>query len=73
MDEEGMLAGAGVLVGVGSMVGVRACWGDEEGVGLVSTEEVGVECLLLWTADPGGTWHADNSQQMQIKAIMKLR
>ncbi len=68
-----MLAGAGVLVGVGSMVGVISCWGDGEDVGLASTEGVGVECLLLWTADPGGTWHADNSQQMQIKAMRHVR
>ncbi len=53
MDEEGMLAGAGVLVGVGVMVGVIACRGDWEGVGLASTEEEGVGCLLLWTGGSG--------------------
>ena len=73
MDEEGMRAGADVLVGVGSMVGVRACWGDWEGVGLASTEGVGVGCLLLWTGDLGGIWHAESSKQMKIKAIMNLR
>ena len=49
MDEEGMLAGAGVLVSVGVLVGVRACCGDWEGVGLASTEGVGVAYPLLWT------------------------
>lgn len=73
MDDEEMLAGAGVLVGVGSMVGVRACWGDGEGVGLASTEGVGVECLLLWTGASEGIWHAESSKQMQIKAMINVR
>jgi hypothetical protein len=54
MDDEGMLAGAGVPVGVDVLVGVRFCWGDGIGVGLASTEGVGVECLLLWTGASGG-------------------
>ena len=33
---------AGMLVGVGVLVGVIACWDDWEGVGLASTEGVGV-------------------------------
>jgi hypothetical protein len=56
MDDAGMLAEAGVLVGVGVLVAVRACCGDTEDVGLASTEEVeevGVGCLLLWTAGSG--------------------
>ncbi len=73
MDEEGMLAGAGVLVGVGSMVGVRACWGEGEGVGLASIEGVGVECLLLWTGVSEVIWHAESSKNIQIKAMIKVR
>jgi len=48
MDDVGMLAGAGVLIGV------IVSWIDSEGVGLASTEGVGVGCLLLWTGDSGG-------------------
>jgi len=73
MDDAGMLAGAGVLVGVGSMVGVRACWVDWEGVGLASTEGVGVECLLLWTGVSEVIWHAESSKHIQIKAMLNVR
>jgi hypothetical protein len=72
MDNAGMLAGAGVPVGVGVLVGMRACWGEGESVGLASNEGVGVDCLLLWTADSGGIWQAESSQQMQIKAMMNV-
>jgi hypothetical protein len=73
MDVAGMLAGAGVLVGGGSMVGVRAFWGDREGVGLASSEGVGVECLLLWTEASEVIWHAESSKHIQINAIINVR
>jgi hypothetical protein len=66
MDDAGMLAGVGVLVGM------IACWGDWEGVGLASTEGVGVGCLLLWTEGSGVIWHAERSKQMQINAIINF-
>ncbi len=72
MDDEGMLAEAGVLVGVGVPVGVRACWGDGEGVGLASTEGVEIGCLLLWTVGSGVIWHAESNMQMQIKAMTNV-
>ena len=73
MDDEGMLTGAGVSVGVGSMVGVRACWSDGEGVGLASTEGVGVACLLLWTGVSEVIWHAESSKHIQINVIIHVR
>ncbi len=66
MDDEGILGGVGVLVGV------IACWGDWKGVGLASTEGVGVGCLLLWTGVSGVIWHAESSKQMQINAMMNF-
>ena len=73
MDDEGMLAEAGVLVGAGSMVGVRAHWGDWESVGLASTEGVGVECLLLCTADSEVIWHAESSKHIKINAMLNVK
>jgi hypothetical protein len=73
MDDEGMLAGAGVLVGVGSMVGVIAYWGDREGVGLASNEGVEIACLLLWTGASEVIWHAESSKHIQINVIINVR
>ncbi len=67
MDDAGMLAGEGVLVGV------IACCGDWEGVGLASTEGVGVACPLLWTAGSGVIWQAESSKHIQINATINFR
>jgi hypothetical protein len=67
MDDDGMLAEAGVLIGV------RTCGDDWKGVGLASTDGVEVACPLLCTADSGGIWHAESSKHMQIKAMTNVR
>jgi hypothetical protein len=69
MDDDGMLAGAGVLVGV------RACWDDWEGVGLTSIEGVGggLGCLLLWAEGSGSVWQAESNKHIQIKAMKNMR
>jgi hypothetical protein len=61
---------AGMLAGLAALVGVITCWGDCEGVGLASTEGVGVACPLLWTGGAGVIWHAESSKQIQINALM---
>jgi hypothetical protein len=67
-----LLDDAAMLGGVDVLVGVIACWGDWRGVGLASTEGVGVGCLLLWTGGSGVIWHAESSKQMQINAMMNF-
>ena len=66
MDVAGMLAVAGVLVGV------IACWDDWDGVGLASTEGVGVACPLLWTGGSGVIWQAESSKHMHINVMMNF-
>jgi hypothetical protein len=66
MDDAGLLAEVAVLVGV------IACWGDWDGVGLASTEGVGLACLLFWIAGSGVVWHAESSKQMQINATINF-
>jgi hypothetical protein len=68
-----LIGDAGVLVGVGVLVEVIAGWGDWKGVGLASTEGVGVGCVLLWAGGSVVFWHAESSsKQMQVNAMINF-